>query len=94
MLETLSTLRSAQEAAYASLLSLIARKHPKQTIWHWYRACSALRGENLRRNDDTTHDAAMAHDAEIHAAHVDYIEKLHAFYSLRDGPNGVLGGRL
>jgi len=31
--------------------------------------------------------------ADLLAAHSDYIGKLHAFYLLRDGPHGWLGGR-
>jgi hypothetical protein len=29
----------------------------------------------------------------ITAAHENYVKTLHIFYSLRDGPNGFLGGR-
>ena len=89
----LTTLRWAHERAYASLLSLIDTKFPGAEIWHWYRALHAVKGEPGRRNDDTTHDAAMAADLEIAAAHNEYIRLLHIFYRARDGEHGVLGGR-
>ena len=31
--------------------------------------------------------------AEMTEAHASYITKLHAFYTMRDGPNGFLGAR-
>lgn len=87
----LQTLQAAHEAAYKGVQALLGRKFPGATIWHWYRACSAIRGETGRRNDDCTHDAAMAADVEIAAAHDEYIRLLHVFYRARDGEHGVLG---
>jgi hypothetical protein len=88
---TLQTLRTAHEAAYADLLALIDRKFPGAAIWNWYRALLAVKGENGRRNDDTSHDVAMAADTDIKAAHDEYIRLLHVFYRARDGEHGVLG---
>ena len=92
-MQNLSELRSAQETSYADLLNLIARKFPDATIWHWYRACSAIKGEIGRRNEDQSDDAAMAADEQIDRAFESYLTKLHAFYRARDGEHGVLGGR-
>lgn len=41
----------------------------------------------------STQDEALFTNAVIRAAFEDYIKKLHVFYRLRDGPNGVLSGR-
>lgn len=87
----LTDLRRAHQNAYGHLEALIARKYPDATIWHWYRAVAAVRGQNLRRNDDRSNDVMMAADEEIQAAHDEYIRVLHAFYLARDGAGGVLG---
>ena len=87
----LGPLRQAHEAAYARFDRLIAERFPGLAKWHWYRACAAVRGETVRRNDDTTQDVALAADPGIHAAHNEYIRLLHIFYRARDGEHGVLG---
>lgn len=92
-MHNLAELRCAQEASYADLLNLIARKFPDATIWHWYRALSHINGTIGRHNDDTSDDVALAADEQIRAGHDDYIRKLHTFYRARDGEHGVLGGR-
>ena len=69
----------------------IAEAFPGMNEWHWYRATSAMRGESTRRNEDQSHDAALAADATIRAAHDEYIKLLLAFYRARDGEHGVLG---
>lgn len=89
----LDELRADFEQAQAAWELLIAERFPGATQWHWYRAVAAVRGENVRRNDDTSRDAAMAADDAIRQAHDDYIRKLHVFYRARDGEHGVLGGR-
>jgi len=89
----LASLRTAHENAFASLETLIARKFPGASIWNWYRACSAIKGECAARNDDQTHDAALAADEEIDVAFERYLTLLHTFYRARDGEHGVLGGR-
>ncbi len=91
---TLQELKTTQEKAYTDLLALIESKVPGATIWHWYRACSAMRGENTRSNVDTSHDMARASDEQIQDAFDSYITKLHAFYRARDGEHGVLGGKV
>ena len=73
-------------------LDLIPAKFPGRESWDWLRACAAARGENVRRNDDTSQDAAMAEDSDIRAAHDAYISAVHAFYRARDGEGGFLGG--
>ena len=88
---TLQALRTAHENSYAALLALIDRKFPGASIYHWYRALTAVKGENGRRNDDTSHDVAMAADTDIKAAHDEYIRLLHVFYRARDGEHGVSG---
>lgn len=92
-MQSLTKLRDAATTARESMQSLVASKFPGCTEWHWYRALSAIKGENGRRNDDTTNDAALAADADIRAAHDEYIRLLHVFYRARDGEHGVLGGR-
>lgn len=89
----LRQMRLAFESARLEWLAAIAREFPGMSEWHWYRACSAINGENCRRNDDTSHDKALASSHAIKAAHSVYIEKLHAFYRARDGERGFLGGR-
>jgi len=89
----LSELRADFEQAQATWESLIVDHFPGADKWHWYRALSAVRGEDVRRNDDTSRDAALAADDAIRQAHDDYIRKLHVFYRARDGEHGVLGGR-
>ena len=72
---------------------LVAAKFPGRDHWHWTRACAAIRGDNVRRNDDQSDDVALADDAEIRAAWETYTGALHAFYRARDGERGFLGGR-
>lgn len=93
MSTSLPELRTAWEAKHKAFQDLIASKFPGCDEWWWYRALSAVRGENGRRNDDTQWDAALAADAEIKEAHDAYIKALHVFYRARDGEGGVLGGR-
>jgi hypothetical protein len=91
---TLAALKSAHEAAFERFLASIDQSFPGFTEWHWYRAVEHVNGKGIgRRNDDTTFDEALSNDVAIKDAHDSYIAALHAFYSLRDGPRGVLGGR-
>lgn len=90
---TLADLRAAHESAKASLDALVSRKFTGATVWNWYRALHAVKGELGRRNDDTSDDLALAADADIKASHDEYIRLLYVFYSARDGAGGVLGGR-
>lgn len=90
---TLAALRAAFEVAEASLLATIDREFPGRNDWDWLRAVAHMDGENTRRNDDTSDDAALAGSPAIRAAWDDYMVKLHAFYLARDGKGGVLGGR-
>ncbi len=90
---SLTEMRATADTARQAMQALIARKFPGCNEWHWYRALSAVEGEDCRRNDDTTNDAALAADSEIRAAHDEYIRVLHVFYRARDGAGGVLGGR-
>ena len=87
----LSALRDAATLAQTKFAYLLASKFPGADQWTWYRAMSAAAGDNVRRNDDTSRDAALAADTEIKAAHDDYIRLLHVFYTARDGAGGVLG---
>jgi hypothetical protein len=94
MLESnLAQLRASHESAYAAFNAAIAAAFPGYDEWHYFRACSAIAGENCRRNDDTSHDAELAAHPGIDAAWSDYRDKLHAYYRARDGEGGVLGGR-
>ena len=90
---TLEQAKSSYESARAAFHAALVAAFPGRDEWDWKRAVAHMRGENIRRNDDTSQDEAMASHAGIRAAWDDYITKLHAFYLLRDGPNGVLGGR-
>lgn len=56
----LGVLRTQAENLHTAFEALVAAKFPGAGKWHWFRACSHIRGENVRRNDDTSHDAAMA----------------------------------
>lgn len=89
----LNAMRDAAHKARTQFRDLLSTKFPGQQEFHWYRAMAAVKNENCRRNDDITHDAAMAADTEIKAAHAEYIRLLHVFYKARDGEYGVLGGR-
>lgn len=91
-MRNLTQLRAAATTARETMQALVASKFPECTEWHWYRALAAIKGDNCRRNDDTTNDAAMAADLDIRAAHDEYIRLLHVFYRARDGEHGVLGG--
>lgn len=93
MTVSLETLRAAYKATEALFHGAIEAEFPGRTEWDWYRACSHMEGENVRRNDDTTHDAAMYASATIKAAWDRFMADLHAFYRARDGEGGVLGGR-
>lgn len=90
---TLSEMRTTATAAREAMQALVACKFPGCTEWHWYRALSAIKRDDCRRNDDTSNDAALAADADIRTAHDEYIRLLHVFYRARDGEGGVLGGR-
>ena len=73
--------KKAQDAMQA----LVAARFPGATIWHWYRARSAMRREDCRRNDDDqTRDVDLARDADIETAHKEYIRLLHIFFRARD----------
>lgn len=89
----LATAQADWQKAYAWFQLQIRDEFPGATEWDWFRACSAAAGENTRRNADTSRDAAMAASETIRASHAKYIRLLHVFYTMRDGPNGVLGGR-
>ncbi len=89
----LATLKTDFEAGRQIWRELIPAKFPGRGEWDWQRACAAVRGDNVRRNDDTSQDEAMAADPEIRAAHDAYISALHAFYRARDGEGGFLGGK-
>ena len=87
----MSVTKVAHEAAYTGVLTLIDRKFPGADIWDWYRAVDAEPSSIRRRIDDASRDAAMAADADIKAAHDEYIRLLHIFYRARDGEHGFLG---
>lgn len=74
-------------------LDLIDHKFPGCDEWTWFRALSAIKGDNCRRNEDTSQDAALAADQEIEQTYAMYIKALHRFYKARDGERGFLGGR-
>lgn len=89
----LAQLKNAWEFAFDKFKTVLSAAFPGATEYHWYRALSAVKGENCQRNDNTSQDAAMAADANIRAAYDEYIRLLHVFYRARDGVGGVLGGR-
>ena len=64
----LAPLKSDFEAKRQLWRDLVSTKFPGRGEWDWQRAVAAVRGENVRRNDDTSQDAAMAADVEIRAA--------------------------
>ncbi len=89
----LAALRTATDSARASFEAAIARNFPGADEWQWQRAVAHIAGENVRRNDDTSCDAALAGCVDIGAAWDCYMTALHAFYLARDGAGGVLGSR-
>ena len=90
---SLAKLRCDFEFADAEFERILHDRFPGADRWTWYRALAAVKGENCRRNEDTTRDVALAADKDICAAHDEYIRLLHVFYRARDGEHGVLGGR-
>jgi hypothetical protein len=88
----LTILRDRSRRLHARFLAEIRAINPTFNEYHWYRAVSAAQGENVRRNDDTSFDAALASSEAIRSAHDAYIYSLHAFYYARDGEYGFLGG--
>jgi hypothetical protein len=89
----LEALRDTYKASESAFHAVIEAEFPGRDEWDWYRACAHMDGDNVRRNDDTTDDAAMASSPAIKAAWDVYIADLHGFYRARDGEHGVLGGR-
>ena len=89
----LATLRQDFQAAESNYLKILSVNFPGASRWDWHRAVAAARGENVRWNDDTSRDDALAADADIRAAYDEYIRRLHVFYRARDGEHGFLGGR-
>lgn len=90
---TLAQLKTAFQEAEACFERVLTTRFPGADKWTWYRAVAATRGENIRRNEDTSNDAALSADQDIAAAHDEYISRLHVFYRARDGEHGVLGGK-
>ena len=88
----LVAMRAAHQAAHAAFTKTLAERYPGMESAHWYRACAAVKGENIRRNDDTSQDEALASDSVLASLHDEYIRLLHVFYVARDGSGGVLGG--
>jgi hypothetical protein len=93
MATTLEAARDTYKASEAAFHATIAAEFPGLGETEWQRAHNHLDGTPFRRNDDTSNDVALAGSATIQAAWDAYIRDLHAFYALRDGPGGVLGGR-
>lgn len=91
--QNLNELQTAYEAARRHFLATIHRLFPGMGEYHWYRALTHMRGQIGRRNDDTSHDEALAASKEIEEAHDAFIKALHAFYRARDGERGFLGGK-
>ena len=89
---TLTEAKTAATEAQLNFELLIRTRFVGADKWDWYRAVDAVRGKNCR-NDVTQRDQALAADQTIAEAHELYIKALHKFYLMRDGPNGVLGGR-
>lgn len=92
-MSNLAKLKAAADEKHAAFLATIATHFPGRAAADWYRAVAAIRGENVRRNDDTREDAALDACAPIREAHDAYIEAIHAFYRARDGEGGFLGSR-
>lgn len=89
----LNALRAKARNLYAEHEAVFARKYTGLDHWHWSRAVAHMKGENVRRNDDTSRDAELAADPELRATWDAYITALHAFYRARDGERGFLGSR-
>ncbi|WP_316224975.1 MULTISPECIES: hypothetical protein [unclassified Bradyrhizobium] len=88
----LTDLRAASDGAKAHFDATIQRMFPGADEWDWFRAIERINGGIGRHNDDTSRDEALAASVEIREAHDSYLKALHAFYLLRDGPHGALGG--
>jgi hypothetical protein len=89
----LQILLDAANAARIAFEGSVPRLFPGRDHWDWTRACAAVKGENVRRNDDTSQDEAMAAHPAIRALHAEYIQSIQAYYRLRDGDKGFLGGK-
>lgn len=87
----LASLRTEARRLEALWRDAISARFPGCNCYHWSRALAAEHGENVRRNDDTRHDAALATDRDIARAYDEYLAALHAFYRARDGEHGLLG---
>lgn len=90
-MNNLASLRADFESALAEFHALLVSRFPGANKYTWYRALSAAKGENTRRNDDTSRDAALASDVALQSAHDEYVRRLHVFYKARDGAGGFLG---
>lgn len=84
-------LRARADMLHELFVFKINEAFPGRDKWDWFRACSAMRGENMRRNEDQSEDAALAGSVAIREVYDDYIKALHVFYRARDGERGVLG---
>ena len=58
-MSNLAKLKAAADEKHAAFLATIATHFPGRAAADWYRAVAAIRGENVRRNDDTREDAAL-----------------------------------
>lgn len=93
MPNTLQQAKTAFEAAHAEFVTVLTAAFPGMDEYHWLRADAHVKGHIGQRNEDTSRDVEMAAHVPTRNAWDSYIAKLHAFYLLRDGPGGVLGGR-
>lgn len=88
---TLAALRIKFETARELVDEIIGAEFPGMDTRCWLLAVSHVAGGNIWRNDDTSHDEALAAHTGIKAAWDEYITALHAYYALRGGPRGFLG---
>lgn len=86
----LSELRRDYQRADRAFLDLLEARFGVDR-YAWYRALAHIEGGIGRWNDDTSRDEALAADADLRAAHDEYIRLLHVFYRARDGEHGFLG---
>lgn len=85
---TLANLREVAQRSEELFENAIRIKYPRGDRWVWFRSLDKVAAGNGDK-----WDIEMANDQDIMNAYNQYIKDLHAYYLLRDGPNGVLGSK-
>lgn len=79
---------TASNKAHDAFVATIKKHYPRQNHWDWFRAIDSAKMDLCDPNIK-----AFAEHPEIVSAWETYTELNRAYYLLRDGPKGFLGGR-